>query len=94
MSTEVSVVLMMVVSAVVGLVAGMLSGRRRPAPPPTVPSPAPPPPPKSTATEHKTAVELDEADIIDEVAAETDVSAGELRDLTDLADATRTRRRY
>lgn len=62
---------------------------RRPKPQdPSPPAPSNPEPEKTTA-EHETAIVLEEADIIDAVAADHDADPNKVGELMDLADATR-----
>lgn len=84
--------LLVAVALISSLLGGILLGRRRRTPTPPPERPTPPPPPTATALEWQLVHEIDAADIIDQVAAETDVPAHEIDELVQLADD--TRRRY
>lgn len=81
-----------VLALIASLLGGLLLGRRRRTPTPTPAPVVPPPPPSATAVEHDLEHDLEVADIIDQVAADTDVPAHEIDELVQLADD--TRRRY
>lgn len=80
-----------VLIALAGVVVGWLLSRMlQPRAPATTPDECPPAP-KKTAEEHATAIDLDAAELFDDVAEEHGVPADDVAELIDLADRRRTR---